>query len=349
MARILLIGGEGFIGQHVFRELDGPGNEVRTYDFQWERPTYHNPYLQRALSDFAPEVIVNLAAEMGFTNDFSRYMDTLKTEAFIWEHFSKMDHRDYPERYILISSQAVYGGPGRRWKDMARGKWEQQFWNYAEDQPATPTTIYGKSKLMQEDLAKFLAKEKRIKFCALRLSIVVGPGQRWGSPYMGVVRNFSRALLQEQSPVFFEDGEQMRDFVHVTDVARAVRRAAKGSAPPGTYNIGGGKPISVRAIWEHMAASQESNLQPLIPGVWRYGDVRHAVSDITNAKHYLGWEPNFDGRIGATAYLEGLKKDPEAGRGGPHDQIAELVRMVKDGDLLATQEFEREHDVVSRH
>jgi dTDP-L-rhamnose 4-epimerase len=135
----------------------------------------------------------------------------------------------------------------------------------------------------------------------LRLFNVYGPGQALSNPYTGVLAIFASRLLNGQRPMIFEDGEQRRDFVHVSDVARAFADALFLPEADGeVFNIGSGRDRSVSEVARELAQAMGRNdIEPEIVGKSRVGDIRHCFCDGAKARDRLGF-------IAATDFREGL-------------------------------------------
>ena len=118
-----------------------------------------------------------------------------------------------------------------------------------EDKPLYPTSVYAITKQDQEQFCLVVGRTYRIPTVALRYFNVYGPRQALSNPYTGVCAIFSARLLNDQPPVIFEDGEQTRDFVHVSDIVQANLLALEtDGADYQVVNIGTGVPTSVRQI-----------------------------------------------------------------------------------------------------
>jgi dTDP-L-rhamnose 4-epimerase len=127
---------------------------------------------------------------------------------------------------------------------------------------------------------------------ALRYFNVYGTRQALSNPYTGVCAIFSARLLNGNRPLIFEDGEQTRDFVHVSDIVRANLLALETDrADYQAINVGTGRPTSVRTVSNLLAKGLGLNLEPEIVAKYREGDIRHCVADISKAKSLLGYEP----------------------------------------------------------
>jgi dTDP-L-rhamnose 4-epimerase len=126
---------------------------------------------------------------------------------------------------------------------------------------------------------------------ALRFFNVYGPRQALSNPYTGVLAIFAARLLNDRPPVVYEDGGQRRDFVHVTDVARACRLALEGDGADGrAVNVGSGHSASVLEIAQELARGLGKEIEPDLPGTFRAGDIRNCFADVSLARDLLGFE-----------------------------------------------------------
>jgi dTDP-L-rhamnose 4-epimerase len=149
---------------------------------------------------------------------------------------------------------------------------------------------------------------------ALRFFNVYGARQALSNPYTGVLAIFASRLLNDKSPQIFEDGEQQRDFVSVSDVAQACRLALEvPEAADKVFNIGSGHHYTVREIAERVAAAVgKEYIEPVITGKYRVGDIRHCFADITRAREVLGYRPRValeDGLVDLAAWLASQRAD----------------------------------------
>jgi dTDP-L-rhamnose 4-epimerase len=151
---------------------------------------------------------------------------------------------------------------------------------------------YSLSKHAEESMAICLGRRYEIPTVVLRYSIVQGSRQSVWNAYSGVCRIFSLSYLHGRAPTIYEDGLQCRDFVNVHDVVDANLLALRDSrADFNVYCVGGGRPHTVRAFDRVVArAFGKEHMQPHVPSEFRFGDTRHACSDISKLKA-LGWMP----------------------------------------------------------
>lgn len=215
------------------------------------------------------------------------------------------------QRLVLASSMVVYGqgaydcrvhGPveplPRRREDLDAGVFEQRcpvcreglVWRLVgEDAPLQPRSLYAASKVAQEHYATAWSESTGGSVVALRYHNVYGPGMPRDTPYSGVAAIFRSALERGVAPRVFEDGGQMRDFVHVDDVAAAnvagVESDADGIV---AANVCSGSPISIMDVASRLCDAH-GGPPPVATGEYRSGDVRHIVADPMLAAERLGF------------------------------------------------------------
>jgi dTDP-L-rhamnose 4-epimerase len=162
-----------------------------------------------------------------------------------------------------------------------------------ETKPLQPTSVYAVGKRDHEELTLAVGRAYGIPATALRFFNVFGTRQALSNPYTGVAAIFSSRLLNGRPPVVFEDGRQTRDFVHVGDVAAAVRAALEpGAGDDAAINVASGRGVSVVEVAETLADVLDVEIEPEIRHQYRAGDIRHCSGDATRARELLGWEPS---------------------------------------------------------
>jgi dTDP-L-rhamnose 4-epimerase len=161
-----------------------------------------------------------------------------------------------------------------------------------ETKPLFPTSVYAVTKQDQEQFCLVVGRSYGIPTVALRYFNVYGTRQALSNPYTGVCAIFSARLLNGNSPMIFEDGEQTRDFVHVSDIVQANLLALeRDSANYEAINVGTGIATSVSEVSRLLSSGLGQSLEPEIVGKYREGDIRHCVADISKARALLGYNP----------------------------------------------------------
>jgi dTDP-L-rhamnose 4-epimerase len=232
-------------------------------------------------------------------------------------------------RLVVASSMSIYGeglfrgadgrlraGLERSLEQLRAAHWEVRD---AEGQVLTPlptpetkqpslASVYALSKYDQERMSLMVGRAYGIPTVALRLFNVFGTRQALSNPYTGVLAIFAARLLNGNRPAIFEDGEQRRDFVHVTDVAAACWQAlGRDEAVGRVFNIGSGNAYTVREIAERIAAVMgKEYVTPELTGKYRVGDIRHCFADICLARKVLGYEPRVSLDAGLAELAEWL-------------------------------------------
>jgi dTDP-L-rhamnose 4-epimerase len=173
---------------------------------------------------------------------------------------------------------------------------------------ANPKNQYSIAKYSQELMAVALGRNYGIPSVAARYSIVQGPHQSFRNAYSGVLRIFTLQMMKGQRPSVFEDGQQLRDYVNVGDVARANRLVLESDeADYQVFNVGGGRGYTVLEFAGIVAEALGVNLEPSISGEYRVGDTRHSVSDIVKLQR-LGWQPAKTPRDSVRDYVEWIRR-----------------------------------------
>jgi dTDP-L-rhamnose 4-epimerase len=171
-----------------------------------------------------------------------------------------------------------------------------------------PRNVYAASKVAQEHLVAAFAREHpTVTATALRYHNVYGPGMPRDTPYAGVAAIFADALGAGRAPRVFEDGGQLRDFVHVRDVA-AANVAGLHAGVPGAFNVATGTPRRLLDMAEALAtAFGPTAPRPQVVGGWRAGDVRHVFASPERARTDLGFTATVDFTAGMRELAQVLR------------------------------------------
>jgi dTDP-L-rhamnose 4-epimerase len=258
--------------------------------------------------------IVHLAAEVGVGQsmyEVSRYVDANSggTGALLDVIASgKTDVR----RIVVASSMSIYGegayrcsehglvAPGLRTESQLKARrWELECPDCGvplnpiptpEDKALLPTSVYAVTKMDQELLCLSVGAAYGVGVVALRYFNAYGPRQALSNPYTGVAAIFSARLLNGRAPLAFEDGQQLRDFIHVRDVAKATVLAMQSEKATGrAVNVGVGSPLTIMQVGQLLSKQLGADRDPEVTGKFRVGDIRHCWADPARAKELLGF------------------------------------------------------------
>jgi len=337
--RVLLTGAAGFIGSRVAGALRAAGHGVVAVDALLPAAHGPNPLLPSGChrvdvgdaEALAPlmdgvDLVCHQAAMVGAGVDaadapaYGGHND-FATTVLLAQMFAAG-----VRRLVLASSMVVYGQghyacpdhglidplPRRR-ADLDAGIFEHRCplcgldvtWRLVnEDAALRPRSLYAASKAAQEHYALAWSEATGGSVVALRYHNVYGPGMPRDTPYSGVAAIFRSALEKGGPPRVFEDGAQMRDFVHVDDVAVANLAAVSLSAERDgftSFNVCSGRPISILEVATALCDARRDSsdsVSPVITGQYRRGDVRHIVADPSRAAEVLGFRAAVDPREG---------------------------------------------------
>ena len=177
-----------------------------------------------------------------------------------------------------------------------------------EECPITGESVYAITKVDQERLVLTWGRQTGIPTVALRYSCTYGPRQSIFNPYTGVIAIFCTRLLSDQPPIIYEDGQQTRDLCFVEDIAQANLLVALSSKLDGqAVNVGSGKATAIRDLALLISDALGIHLDPILPGTFRPGEIRHLISDITRIRS-LGFAPAVELQKGIERYLGWIRE-----------------------------------------
>ena len=282
----LVTGGAGFIGSHLTRALLAEGRQVTVIDnlsvgrrdavAGGARFVHGDIRDDAALADALTGVdcVFHLAAQVTIRGSFDRFQEDLDTNVMGTARLLRLVDRERVKWFTLASSMAVYADA---------------------DSPAPideahlkrPLSPYGVGKLAAEDVASQILDARGIPFTAVRFFNTYGPGQSY-TPYVGVLTIFITRLLRGEPITIFGDGEQQRDFTHVSDIVAGT--IATPGRPPGRYNLGTGRGTSLNQLAAMVLAKLAPEHKPKHADA-QAGELRFSVANIEAARTALGYAP----------------------------------------------------------
>lgn len=311
--KVLVTGSQGFIGSRIVALLRARGHEVTELDRRATTPIdLRHDDLDRAVDGI--DVVCHQAAMVGNGVDAQDLPGYASNNDVGTARLLAAMARVGADRLVLASSMVVYGDglydcpadgvvpPATRAHGrLAAGDFDPTCamcggpitWTRVDEHsPFRPRTSYAASKVAQEHYAEAWCTLQAGRAIALRYHNVYGPGLPANTPYSGVAAIFRSALERGDAPQVFEDGQQMRDFVHVDDVALANALAVEHVAdhPEGVtpYNVASGTPFTIGQMAEVLADAYGGGA-PVVTGDFRLYDVRHVVASPQRAIDGLGF------------------------------------------------------------
>jgi dTDP-L-rhamnose 4-epimerase len=176
-----------------------------------------------------------------------------------------------------------------------------------EEKPLYPTSIYAITKMDQEMMCLTVGKAYGVPAVALRYFNTYGPRQALSNPYTGVAAIFSGRLLNGKPPIIFEDGQQKRDFVHVSDIVQANLLAMERSEMDyGAFNVGTGRSLTILDVAETLSQHLDGQHPPEIVHKFRSGDIRHCFADSGRLQGF-GYQPQVRFEEGVAELVEWVR------------------------------------------
>lgn len=289
--------------------------------------------LERAIKD--QHVVVHLAAETGTGQ--SMYMVEKYTHvniqgtAILLDILTNQPHQ--VEKVVVASSRAIYGEGKylskelgvvyplhRNDADMKAGDFEVKYPGSSslelvatdESSKIHPSSVYGVTKQVQEQLVMNVCGARGIAAVAFRYQNVYGPGQSLNNPYTGILSVFSTRIRSGQSINIFEDGMESRDFVFISDVVEATVAGIEGdSANNVVFNVGTGQATTVLDVAKTLMRKFGRDVPLEVSGMYRIGDIRHNYADITLLRDLLHVTPKVQFGEGVEKFAAWVKGQAE--------------------------------------
>lgn len=275
------------------------------------------------------EVVVHLAAETGTGQsmyEIEKYTDiNIKGTSIFLDILANETHS--VKKMIIASSRAIYGEGKyhcekdgivypieRKDEDMAKGDFNvkcsichENATLLATDETSKihPSSIYGITKQVQEQMFLVMGKSLNIPAVAFRYQNVYGAGQSLSNPYTGILSIFSTRIKNGNDITIFEDGKESRDFVYIDDIVDAtILGIEKDEANYEVFNVGLGKAIDVLTVANTLVKEYSSNSKIEISGNYRLGDIRDNYADLTKIKEKLGFKPKVSFEEGISRFVK---------------------------------------------
>jgi UDP-glucose 4-epimerase len=304
--KILVTGGNGFIGHTLVRHLLEQGHDVRVVD---QKPIeFTHPKLKfikkSVLDDISREMegcesVYHLAAQLGVVNSDKKPLNTLAVNIDGTVNIFKCALAAKVKKIVYTSSSEVYGEP----RELP----------IKEDSQKSPVSIYGVSKLTAEMYAKGYVQEHGMDINPVRLFNVYGPGQgfEWVMPI------FIQKVLNDEEPLLFGDGSQVRCFTYIADIVNGLQKVMEKGSKGEAYNIANTDQITMKELAELIIKVSGKNLKPKVVGFGKetrekVREIMKRIPSIEKLKA-LGWGPGVNIQQGVEKtynwYKENLGKE----------------------------------------
>ncbi len=302
MEKFLVTGGAGFIGSNISRRLVAEGCFVRVVDnlLTGKRSNLEGviekiDFVEGDMGDeeVARTVVrdVDVILHEGALPSVPRSVDEpeLTHKHCVDATFTLlMAARDAGvKRFVYAASSSAYGDTPTLPK--------------VETMATSPLSPYAVGKLVGEYYCSVFAKVFGLETISLRYFNVFGPYQDPTSQYAAAIPAFVTAILKDQPPTIYGDGEQSRDFTYIDNVGQANLCAARAKKTNGeVVNIACAEKVTVNEIIAMINEMVDRNVKPIYAPA-RAGDVKHSLADITAARELIGFEP-------VVLFRDGLQK-----------------------------------------
>jgi nucleoside-diphosphate-sugar epimerase len=300
--RYMVTGGAGFIGSHTVDELVKRGHSVVVLDDlssgkedNLAEARNKITFMKGSITDLEAvrkavheaECVIHLAARTSVPRSMKDPIDTnrINVDGTLNVLVAARDAK--VKRIVFAASSAVYG--------------ETPTLPKLESMAPAPISPYGVTKYAGELYLQTFGKCFGLENVALRYFNIFGPRQDPDSPYSGVLARFAAAFLADTPPVVYGHGEQSRDFTYVDNAVQANLLASEAPNVSGkVFNIGTGMRYTLNRTLELLRAHSGKNVEAQYEPA-REGDIRDSQADITQAREFLGYEPQ-------TSFEEGLQR-----------------------------------------
>jgi len=279
------------------------------------------------------DAIIHLAAETGTGQsmyEIQKYCDVnIAGTALLLDILTNSEHR--VSKVIVASSRAIYGEgkyrsdkygfvypDSRKSEDMQAGHFEVKYLDdedlelCATDELSriAPTSVYGITKQVQEQLVLTVCNSIGLKAIAFRYQNVYGPGQSLSNPYTGILSIFSSRILNGQPINIFEDGLESRDFVYIDDVVDATVAGLESNIENEVFNVGTGVATTVKKVVEVLMKCYQKEVETTVSGNFRLGDIRHNYADIEKINKMLNFASRISFEKGIENFTQWVVRQP---------------------------------------
>jgi UDP-glucose 4-epimerase len=305
-ARVLVIGGAGFLGSHIVDQLtDTPAGEIVVLD-NFVRGTRDN--LAAAVRDDRVRVVEGSVADPSLLREQMEGVDYVFHLAALWLYECVHQPRSALEvnvvgTYNVVEAAADVGVKKVVYSSSASVYGDAAFTPMTEDHPFNNRTMYGATKIAGEQFFRAFHQQRGLDYAGLRYMNIYGPRMDRMGTYVSVIMKVLDRIDAGEPPVIFGDGSQAYDFVHVTDVARANILALTADATDEFFNIGIGVKTTIRELVDLLLEITGTDLEPeYLPQEQMF--VTHRVGSTDKAEEMLGFRATIPLEEGLRSVVE---------------------------------------------
>jgi len=282
--KIAITGASGQLGSYLLDELAGK-HEVIGIDINETKHPEHQYLVHRqdirtpiTLDSWLKgvDIVVHCAAQVSVENSIKDPLADMDTNIRGTVCMLQACKEMGVSKFVYISTAAVYGDPLHV--------------PIAESHPRQPKSFYGVSKASAEDYVRVFTETKGLDHIIIRPFNFYSRRADPKSPYSGVITKFVQMALSNKPLTVEGDGLQTRDFIHASDVAGLVSKAASSDVKNETFNCGSGKGTSINDLAKAVLRASPNQVE-IVHVAQRIGDIKHSVGDIAKARKLLDFEP----------------------------------------------------------
>ena len=308
-ARILVVGGAGFLGSHIVDQLTKTNAASIAVLDNFVRGTREN--LEIAAADPKVEIVEGSVTDLSLLQGLMRDTDYVFHLAALWLYECVNEPRSALEvnvvgTYNVVESAADAGVRKVVYSSSASVYGDAAFTPMTEDHPFHNRTMYGATKIAGEQFFRAFNEQRGLQYAGLRYMNIYGPRMDYQGTYVSVIMKVLDRIEQGLPPIIFGDGSQAYDFVHVEDVARANILALQSEASDEFFNIGMGVKTTIRELVDLLLELTGSDLEPEFrPQEQMF--VTHRVGSTEKAEQLLGFAAQTPLRDGLQTVIEWRK------------------------------------------
>lgn len=310
-ARILVIGGAGFLGSHIVDQLTETGAGQIVILDNFVRGTRAN--LADAVRDPRVHLVEGSVTDLPTLRGLMEDTDYVVHLAALWLYECVHQPRSALDvnvvgTFNVVEAAADAGVKKVVYSSSASVYGDAVFTPMTEEHPFNNRTMYGATKIAGEQFFRAFNEQRGLDYAGLRYMNIYGPRMDYKGTYVSVIMKVLDRIDAGEPPIIFGDGSQAYDFVHVSDVARANILALQADASDEFFNIGMGVKTTIRELVDRLLEITGSDLEPEYrPQEQMF--VTHRVGSTDKAERLLGFRATIPLDEGLRSVVAWRRKD----------------------------------------